>query len=286
MDPTERFRRLVEGSAASSLPTLVDDALKQVVCLARAAWPEIALSDQVFFDFLAQKIAPGQDLLALLPSLHTSDLYLACACLLGDAKAMDAIERHYLSQLGASSLAVDAHSGFLEELKQTLRERVFVARPGEPPRLSSYNGRGPLAGWLRMVAARLAVDLRKKQRGAAAVADARELAVPVVDLELQYLKERYRLEFEDAIQEAFHELPARERAILRLHYLDRIPVASIATMYQVSSRTVQRWIAAAHAEVKARVRRTLARKFALTERELESLLGLVISQLSVTLQTL
>jgi len=285
MDPTERFRRLVGGSAAP-LPTLVDDALKQVLCAARSAWPEIVISDQVFFEFLANKLAPGQDLLALLPSLHTSDLYLACACLLGDAKAMDAIERHYLSQLGASALSVNANSGFVDELKQTLRERVFVARPNESPRLSSYSGRGPLAGWLRMVAARLAVDLRKKQRGDATIADSRELAVPVVDLELQYLKERYRTEFEEAIQGAFRELPARERAILRLHYLDRIPVSSIATMYRVSPRTVQRWIAAAHAEVKAGVRRTLAAKFALSERELESLLGLVISQLSVTLQTL
>jgi RNA polymerase sigma-70 factor (ECF subfamily) len=139
---------------------------------------------------------------------------------------------------------------------------------------------------LRMVAARVALDLRKKQRGENLRADAGSLAVPVLDLELQYLKERYRAAFEEAIQNAFRELPGRERALLRLHSLDGVPLASIATMYQVSPRTVQRWVAGAHASIKAGVRRTLASKYSLTERELDSLLGLVISQLSITLQDL
>jgi len=270
-----------------SLPNgLTEETVKQVLHAARSAWPQVVIADQAFLDFLAEKIPRDGDRSAELSNLHTSDLYLACGCLLGDPQAVAAVERQYLSQLGASSLASGAGSGFMEELKQALRERVFVARHGEPARIASYSGRGPLGGWLRMVAARLAVDLRKKQRGEVPSSDAESLAVPIADLELQYLKERYRAEFEAAIQSAFRELPARERALLRLHSVDGVAPSSIATMYQVSPRTVQRWIAAAHAAIKARVRHALATKFALTEAELDSLLGLVISQLSVTLQDL
>lgn len=285
MDHSDLIRHKV-GEPVSLPIVLTDDTLQQVLASARATWPLVMVDDQTFLQFLIERIPHegGRD--ESLRALHTSDLYLVCGCLHGDLHALAAVESQYLSQLGASVAASDAGSGFMDELKQSLRERVLVARHDEPPRIASYSGRGPLAGWLRMVAARLAIDLRKKQKGQVATADADSLAVPVVDLELQYLKERYRAEFESAIQSAFRELPARERALLRLHSVDGVALSSIATMYGVSQRTVQRWIAAAHVAIKAGVRRTLVAKFALTEGELDSLLGLVISQLSVTLQDL
>ena len=133
-----------------------------------------------------------------------------------------------------------------------------------------------------MVTTRIAADLRRAQKQ-----EGRSVDLPFVarspDPEVAYLKERYRTEFEQAVEQAFGGLPTREGNVLRLHFLDGVAPAAIAAMYRVSVRTVQRWIAAAERDLLAGVRRILTDRLHLSPSELDSLLGLVRSQLSVSL---
>ena len=57
-------------------------------------------------------------------------------------------------------------------MRQRLRERLFVGSDGEPARLASYSGRGPLGTWVRIAAIRLALNLRRSERDASLRADA------------------------------------------------------------------------------------------------------------------
>jgi RNA polymerase sigma-70 factor (ECF subfamily) len=271
-----------KGEGAIEVTSELEQALKHLIEQARSAWPAVVLPDAIFLRYLAERVGDDGDPVTLLGTLHAADLYLACGCSQGDPRAIAAFEEHFVAQIEAHLARSDALPTFSQELKQTLRERVLVAREGLLPRISSYNGRGPLGGWLRMVAARVAVDLRRKQKNEGTRPGSLAVPLPALDPELAYLKERYRREFEAALESAFRGLSAREGIIMRLHFLDGMPVSGIATMYQVSPRTVQRWIATTQAKVLADTRQVLSEKLALSGAELDSLLGLVKSELNLS----
>jgi RNA polymerase sigma-70 factor (ECF subfamily) len=277
----EEFIAQTGGGAIEATADL-EQALRDLLEQARSAWPMVGLPDAIFLRYLAERVGEGGDLATILRTLHAADLYLACGCSQGEPRAIAAFEEHYVAQIEAHLARSDALPTFSQELKQTLRERVLVAREGLLPRISSYNGRGPLGGWLRMVAARVAVDLRRKQKNEGTRPGSFAVPLPALDPELAYLKERYRREFEAALETAFRGLSAREGTIMRLHFLEAMPVSGIATMYHVSARTVQRWIVIAQANVLAETRRVLSEKLALSGAELDSLLGLVKSELNLS----
>ncbi len=256
--------------------------MADLVRRARAPWPDIDLSDELFVRYVAERVGDGPDLVDMLARVHAADLYLACACSRGDARAIAAFERVFVSQISAYLSRSDALPNFTDEVKQAVRERVLVARDALLPRIESYNGRGPLGGWVRMVTTRIAADLRRAERR-----DGPSIDVPIPtrspDPEMAYLKERYRAEFEQAVEQAFGTLGQREGNVLRLHFLDGLAPVPMAAMYRVSVRTVQRWIVSAERDLLDRVRAILSERLKLSPSELESLLGLVRSQLSVSL---
>lgn len=257
---------------------------------ARATWPGLAVPDRTFLGYVASRLdGDGEPdaaaMLRQLDHLHTVDLYLACACYSGDEQAIAVLERSHIAPL-ETYLAGSHASSVFEELKQALRERVLVGRNGVAPKIASYNGRGPLGAWLRMVAARMAIDVRRKQRSELEHQARMLVPIPDLDPELRYLKERYRPEFERALESAIADLSPREGTVLRLHFLDGIPLSSIARMYHVSTRTVQRWVSSAQEKIVAFVRRRLTETLALSAHEVDSLLGLVTSQLHLSLHRL
>jgi RNA polymerase sigma-70 factor (ECF subfamily) len=277
----EQFIAQKAGGATAATAEL-ERALCDLLEQARTAWPTLGLSDETFLRYLAERVGEDGDPVEVLGSLHAADLYLACACSQGEPRAIAAFEERYVGPIEAHLARSDALPTFSQELKQTLRERVLVAREGLLPRIASYNGRGPLGGWLRMVAARVAVDLRRKQKNEGTRPGSLAVPLPSLDPELAYLKERYRREFEAALEGAFRGLSARDGAIMRLHFLEGMPVSGIATSYHVTARTVQRWIATAQTSVLDETRRVLSEKLALSGAELDSLLGLVKSELNLS----
>jgi RNA polymerase sigma-70 factor (ECF subfamily) len=259
----------------------LQQSLRHALDSAREKWGIVGVSDEDFVEHLAGCFRGEGEILEALTGLHTADLFLACACLHGDRRALQAFEREFVGKLKLGFRSGTA--AFESELKQVLRERVLVGQRGAPPRLASYGGRGPLFGWLKVAAARLAVDLRREQKVSAAPAVQRDVPLPPLDPELSYLKTRYRAEFQEAIQAGFKGLSARDLTLLRLHFLEEVPTGSIARMYRVSARSVQRWILAAQQAVMDAVRQELRSRLTLTESELTSLVGLVLSQLTLSL---
>src|SRR5439155_11590326 len=84
------------------------------------------------------------------------DLYLACALARGDAAALAELEAVVIPAAERGlRLADDAR----REIMQILREKMLV-RGG----IASYDGRAPLAIWLRVCAARLALRQTERDR--------------------------------------------------------------------------------------------------------------------------
>jgi len=220
-----------------------------------------------------------------LERLHLADLYLACACAAGDPRALVAFEQQLMPQVRSHVARLDTSPAFVGEVEQRLRERLLVGTPESPPRIATYSGRGPLGGWLRVAALRVAHNL---QRGAKPELDVdgplrARLAQPGPDPEMAYIKRRYGWILRGVIEETLRKLPREDRTLLRLHLVDRLTVEQVGKICRVHASTVSRRIARARAELIDNTRARLRRELALDEQGLESLLVVLESGVDVTL---
>ena len=189
-----------------------------------------------FSAYLGEKVSGSKDLGTSLEELHVSDLYLAWACEKGDETALAIFDGEYLPRVRALTRGTDP-----AELEQLVRVRLLIAEPGAAPRIRQYSGRGPLSAWVRMVATRLAIDLARAARPVGPLPEHGQSGA-VIDPEMDYLKARYAGAFHAALERALTSLSTKERALLRLCYIDNAPPSAIARMYGVSARTAQRWL--------------------------------------------
>src|SRR5262249_1455089 len=135
----------------------LERTLAEMLASARAAWPDVELSDGEFLAHVARHVPVGPGMLPVLRGLHASDLYLACACALGRPPALPTFERRFLGRVPVY-LAGRRHTPpFIEEVQQLLRTTVLVADGTRAPPIAGYAGRGPLGGWVRMGALRAAL---------------------------------------------------------------------------------------------------------------------------------
>jgi RNA polymerase sigma-70 factor (ECF subfamily) len=264
-----------------------DRALHDAFEEGRRAWPSVDVQLADFRAHVVRHIPPGASLATAISLLCTRDLYLACGATAGDPRAIVACE-HYLKDVGGFIAHIDPSPAFAEEVRQSLRVRLFVSEGGAPPKIAAYSGQGPLGGWLRVAAVRLALDLirarvrgeRRQQAGHA------EPGKTTGDPEIDFIKQRYRPEFEQAFATALSSLRTDERNVLRLSYLDGLSIDEIAPLYSVHRSTVARWLEGARTQILDETRRLLGERFRLSDQEVDSLMGLFQSDLELSLHTL
>ncbi|SEK72081.1 RNA polymerase sigma-70 factor, ECF subfamily [Stigmatella aurantiaca] len=264
----------------------LEEALAGLVREAREAWPQVPMDAEAFLAHVAGRLPSTGEAGEVLASLRAGELFLAFACARGDARALEALDAHVLSQVG-TWLPREAPSA-VDELRQVLRQRLLVPVDGAPPKLASYSGRGPLGQWVRAVVLRLHIDQqraapREQPVGEAPVELAERLSA---DPELAFIRERHQADFRVAFRAALGRLDARERNLLRLHHVHGLSMDSVGATYQAPRSTVARWIAQARERLLALTREELTARLGLTPDELDSMLRLVSSQLDVSLRQL
>lgn len=265
----------------------IESALRALGAAGRAAWPEIPLSAEAFAAHVADRVRGRSDLADALRTLHASDLFLASACSLGINTALAAFERVHLSRVPNLVRRIDFSSSFADDVAQAIRERFLVPVQGGRARIAEYSGRGPLSNWVRVVAVRTALRLRREQRREGNLSGREgelELTRPV-DPELDYLKLRYRAAYEEAFGAALAALPDRDALLLKLHYLDGLSIDRIGALYGIHRSTVARWRSGIRRSILASTREQLQRRLSLTESEFDSLVALVRSQLAVSIRS-
>jgi RNA polymerase sigma-70 factor (ECF subfamily) len=252
----------------------------------RAAWPDVTLSPEAFVQDVAARMTAGPRAPTDLGELRGADLFLACACARGDARAIALFEERFFGDLAAALGTVRLSPAKLDELKQVLRSDLFVSRDRSPPGISRYSGSGDLRAWLRVTAVRAALKiLRTEKRHAPAGDEAmlQDLAGDD-DPELSHMKRVYRPAFREAFQEALESLPAREQNLLRQHVVDRLSIDELGALYQVHRATAARWVEGAREALVRGVRERFMKRVRVSRAECESILRLVQSQLDATIR--
>jgi RNA polymerase sigma-70 factor (ECF subfamily) len=265
----------------------LDQALDDAVAAARAEWPGLALAPERFRQHLAERVPEGTGADELARAVCVPDLFLACACALSVDGAALAFEKRYMPVVAAAAGRVGGSAEMIDEVKQIVREILFVGAGSSRPAIADFSGRGNLHAWVRVIATREALRLLRRDKGRVSVQDEGLYAVLAPseegDPQLDHLKERYRAEFRKAFLAAVAGLPRRERTALRLHVLDGLSIDEIAPLYRVHRSTAARWLTRARELLLEGTRAGLMRELGLATAEVDSVIRLIQSNLDVTL---
>jgi RNA polymerase sigma-70 factor (ECF subfamily) len=169
-----------------------------------------------------------------------------------------------------------------DELLQHLRQRLFLGTEETGPKLAEYGGRGGLERWVRAVAARLALNLRRdrKDERFAELGEDELIGAPIgaEDPELAHIKGLYRQEFKQAFSEALASLEPELQNFLRLYYLE---LSQLASLYRFSVPTMSRRLAKAREAALEATRSVLQRRLTVSADELASIMRLIQSRLTM-----
>jgi RNA polymerase sigma-70 factor (ECF subfamily) len=264
----------------------LEEQLRDTFDASRGVWPEIVVRDRDFVRHLAGCMAGEPNLQAALRAIRGPDLYLAFACASGDNSAIVVFERDLLLEVRPALSRMRLDRSTVDDVKQLVRQKLLMRDGATPPKIAEYAGRGPLESWVRVVAARTALTLLRKSGkiserplAESALRDVASGASPEIDL----VRARYAGEFTAALEETLKSLPAHDRTVLRLHFVDGLNIEQIGVIYRVHRSTVARWIARSRGELLEQTRAILAKRLRLTESEFGSLMGAVRSQLHMSL---
>ena len=164
--PLEMSAGGVAGDCMAELPSDLVPVVLERHARGAAAWPGVAVDIDRFARAVAARLDP-QDPSCSLDAMLTDDLYLACGCAAGDAAALAAFERHCGPAISRAFATVGVSPDERADLGQVLRQRLLVAQAGRAaPRIASYEARGSLPAWVRVVAAREAQRMLPRARHA------------------------------------------------------------------------------------------------------------------------
>jgi RNA polymerase sigma-70 factor (ECF subfamily) len=262
----------------------LDDALATVTRRARDAWPDLAVDDETFASYLAARVGddgPIEDALARLPA---ADVYLACACARGDSDAIRAFEARYFGEVDLIVARVRDVVAGAEEVRQMIREKLFVKAGDAPPKIADYTGEGALAAWFRVTTMRMVLNLRRDTKEIPVDDDKLlDLAACRDDAELAHLKRMYRAEFKAAFDEAVGALEAREKNLLHFAFVEGLGGEAIGTILGVHKATVNRRLVDLRGVLLKGIRTAMLKNLRVSRDELESILRLIQSNLEITL---
>ena len=292
-DLVAAFRQiLAHVEHAQTFVTLDDSELEgrllAACALGRKAFPQLVLDDATFVRHLAQCIGRSDEALPPLEDLAVEDLYLACACLSGVPGAAAMFDVHCGGQIRASLTALSDSEVDREEIQQQLRIKLLLGSGGTPPRLVDYLGLGPLARWAGVAAHRLALSALRSNKSEAMARErsAVEAAFDWKDPAIILMKERYRADFQRALEDALGMIPDRDRLLLRMHLANGMTTRSIVKVYNVDHSTAARWIIDARVQVASQVQRLLRERLNLSPADVQSIATLVTSQLDLSISLL
>ena len=269
-------------AALISAPEL-SETLRRQLSACEARWPTLKVSVEVFLKYAAERL-PEDGVVETVRHLNAADLYLACACARGVPGALIALDREYLSKLGiVLSRSLGAQQVMIDEVQQVLREKLLLAKDGRPARILSYSGQGSLAAWLKSAALRTAMNLRPTAQATSLDEIVFTAQSPDENAELRLLKSRCQKEFKRAFEYALANSPSEDLQWLRHNLIDGFSIDRLAVMYKVSRATAARRLASARKGLMERTKLRLASELKLGTHDLRSIVGLVRSQLDLSL---
>jgi RNA polymerase sigma-70 factor, ECF subfamily len=278
--------RLGERGRALLADAELDTVLGEQIARAEERLPHRPVSRDTLIDRIGDALlaAEGTPDRGALAKLNTADLYLATALAEQDARAIAIAETELMPAVRQSVGRIDANAGFVDEVSQRVRERLLVGDGTTPAAITQYRGTGPLARWVRVVASRIALDLKRADKWHADDGEDALAQMPAPnDPELEVIWRTCADQYKAALAEAFASLSKRERNLLRQRYIDDLNIDALGRLYRVHPATTFRWLKQVEQRLATATRASLMTKLAISESQVHSMERLVASQLQLSL---
>ena len=269
----------------------VDTTLREIIELAQRTYPMFHVPPVAFVAYLGERLPAGIPAARALRRMHTTDLYLACACAQQLPGAIAAFDRDYIREVDVALARMRIGPPRLADIKQLVRQRLFVGggtagQPTSPGKIAEYGGRGDLRRWVRSVAVRTCLNELRKGKREVLIDDDQLIAQHAMsadDPEVEYMKRTYANEFKAAFAAALGQLGAREQTLLRYHHVDGLNIDEIGAIYRIHRVTAFRWLEKAKELLVRATLETLRGRLKLPAAELESVLRMIRSQIHLSL---
>jgi RNA polymerase sigma-70 factor (ECF subfamily) len=239
--------------------------------LARQAWPRVALERDVFVRH-CERVLGEAPVSSWAP--HGTELYLCCACALGDEAAQAVLSTVYLARLERQLSDSNDDPELVQESLQALRIKLLV---GTEAKIGRFAGRGPLGHWLRAAAKRTLLDVvraRRAQRQAERRAEREvrvEACVHEPDPVAAIGQARYARTFLDGLRESIAVLDEPDRVLIKHAILDGSTIDVLGGLYAIHRSTASRRLRRIRREVAQAVRRQLKARHRLSDGEVDEL---------------
>lgn len=257
------------------------EALREMYAEGIERWPSIRVTLEEF-QRQCERICEGESPVEELPR-HAADIYLCCACVKQDPLAIAIFERETEEVVRGAISRVHRDEEFVRETQQEFWKKLLV---GPSAKINDYRGRGPLQAWLRVAAARLALDRYRAERQVAVreVDLGDSLADQIFGPESTLTRARYHEPFRLAFRHAIAGLDDRDRNLLRMHVDGRCSIDQIGRAYNVHRATAARWLDQAKDHILKAVRTELELVGPhLTDSEFQSVARVIGGELEVEL---
>lgn len=280
---------LLKAAPDLSLAALdeLERKLVDSLATARRTWPDVNIADDEFVKFVGDHLA--SDSSKTLDDLQVADLYLSFACLRGNETALSLFERVVMPKATAGLARINMSPAAVADAAQAVRMILFVAEAGAQPKIAQYAGHAPLWAWVKVVATRAALRLKRgepKQSRSSEDDALLDLPASGDTPEINFLKRRYKDAFRQAFLEALAALPPRERTLLRQSFIDGLSIDELGSLYGVHRSTASRWIVQARRTLLAATRDRLMAEAKISEMECDSVIRLVNSRFDGTIRSI
>ena len=216
--------------------------------------------------------------LLVFSGLHHEDLFLALACVQGDRVAWECFAESFLPLMRRFAAGACRNVEEREDLAQEIMTGLMAGAEAEQgTKLARYNGRGSLAGWLRVTVAHAAIDrLRRSKRQISLEEMLERGREPAAGNSAPHYREEEKLDsrwgtvLAELLAQEIERLTSRDRLLLGLYYLDGVPLKMIGRQFGVHEATASRWLETLRGNIRKQVEKQLRKKYRMSSRDLRS----------------
>ena len=262
--------------------TIGASAWPEAIARLRAAWPDLPGDDDLA---RARRRVSSDDQVRI----ASEDDLLAWGCLLGSGRAIQQLEERCVHPVVPRLRAMGFQPAAIDDIVADVRVKLLVGNNERAPALARHQGRGSLAGYVRAIVVRHAIDLLRSQRTAVGGAsdDSEEIdeiaQFATVGLDGELARVATGAVVTAAFRRAWRELPPHVRLLLSQHVIDRLSVDELGAIYGVHRATASRRCVSARETLLARLRAALHDALGVNTGTADSILRNAGSRISAVL---
>ena len=170
-----------------------------------------------------------------LEKIHTTDLYLTMGMSARDEKAWEIFEERFAPKINDFAQYYADDEDVAEDVFAFTKSSLFVKiKKTGKPKIDSFNGRGSLESWLKVIVYREVITHQKNRVKTISL----DNIVLGVDEDYDYVGEMKTIS--KIITSGFKSLEEKDKVLLREYFILRQPERTLADKYNVHASTISR----------------------------------------------